>query len=174
MKEMILSFAIVIVMMGCIGCERQQEKANVEQQSPAVQQPAKPSAISGELKGFLECGGEPFNQTAEKLIAREKPIKKSNGAWTYALKGEIYGLPVKALQTGVCNKKGARDCGAAAYRAIVIDKPFPEVKSELMKKSGIDYTQEMRGEEVGETLRPVLSAGDNKNESILYCDAGEL
>lgn len=49
-----------------------------------------------------------------------------------------------------------------------------QMQALVAKKTGIDYTQEKRGEEVGKTLRPVLSAGDNKNESILYCDDGEL
>lgn len=92
---------------------------------------------------------------------------------TYAIKSEVMGLPAKALMIGVCND-GSRACGWGSFLAVVIAKPLKEARNQLKKRTGIDFTIEKRSKEAEVTLRPVLSEGQNNNESVLFCDPGIL
>jgi hypothetical protein len=84
------------------------------------------------------------------------------------------GMPVKAIKLGVCDSDGGLECGWAGYTAVVIGKPLSETKSYLKEKTGIDFTKEKREKENNVTLRPVLTAGDKSDESILFCDSGDF
>jgi hypothetical protein len=125
--------------------------------------------------GFDECDiCRELSEVGDRLIAQGKPLRKKEGAWVYAIKSQIMGLPAKAIELGVCDASGERACGWGSYVGVVIARPLKETKDYLKKKKGIDFTKEMRDEESGPTLRPILGPGYTANESILFCDSGSL
>ena len=115
-----------------------------------------------------------LSDVRNRLIADGKPLREKEGVWIYAIKSQIMGLPVKAIEIGVCDASGERACGWGSYVAAVIAQPLKETKDHLEKKTGIDFTKEKRHEETEVTLRPILEAGSTANESILFCDPGSL
>lgn len=133
------------------------------------------SISSQEFKGFDKCNiSKKLSDTTDRLITAGKPVKKEKDAWTYAIKSEVMGLPVKAIKIGVCDASGSQACGWGSYFAVVIAKPLKEAKSHLKKIMGIDFTKEKRSEDTEVTLRPVLTSGKKSDESILFCDPGVL
>jgi hypothetical protein len=133
------------------------------------------SIDSQEFEGFDRCEiSKKLSRTFERLIAGERPLKKEEGAWTYAVKSHILDLPVKAVAIGVCDASGERACGWGSYVAVVIAKPFIEAREHLKRRTGMDFTEEKRDEETEVTLRPILAAAKTANESILFCDPGNL
>lgn len=132
--------------------------------------------ISGqEFTGFDRCKiSKKLSDTKTKLMMSGKPLKKEENAWTYAIRSEVMGLPVKSMTVGVCNATGDQACGWSSFIAVIIAKPFKETKNHLKQKTGIDFTIEKRSKEAEITLRPVLRAGEKSDESILFCDPGIL
>ena len=127
------------------------------------------------FKGFDRCRiSKKLSGAKAQFIKSGKPLKKEKQVWTYAVKSEVMGLPVKAIMVGVCDDHGDQACGWSAFTAAVIAKPFEEAKNHLKKKTGIDYTTEKRSKESEITLRPVLAPGKKNNECILFCDPGIL
>ena len=125
--------------------------------------------------GFEQCRvTKELEEEIKKLITSEKPKKKEETAWTYAIKGEVFGLPAHAMLVGVCDVTGQRDCGWGSFLAVVISKPLEEVMKHLKKQFGSDFTKEIRDKEHNVTLRPVLAKGNKVGESVLYCDPGDL
>lgn len=70
-----------------------------------------------------------------------KTFKKEKQVWTYAVKSEVMGLPVKAIMVGVCDDHGDQACGWSAFTAAVIAKPFEEAKNHLKKKPALIIRQ---------------------------------
>jgi hypothetical protein len=58
--------------------------------------------------------------------------------------------------------------------ALVIAKPLKEARSQLKKRTGIDFTRGKKDGDTKATLRPVLATGENSDESPLFCDPGAL
>lgn len=137
---------------------------------------AEPISIGPQkFDGFEQCRvTKGLEEEIKKLITSEKPQNKEKTAWTYAIKGDVFGLPAHGMLVGVCNAAGQRDCGWGSFVAVVISKPLEEVKKHLKKLFGSDFTQEKREKEHNVTLRPVLAKGKKAGESILYCDPGDL
>jgi len=129
---------------------------------------------SQEFKGFDKCKiSNKLSATLDRLINNVNPVKKEESVLTYSIKSEVMGLPAKALIIGVCND-GSRACGWGSFLAVVISKPLKEAKSQLKKRTGIDFTKEKRAKEFQVTLRPVLAEGQNSYESVIFCDPGIL
>lgn len=129
---------------------------------------------SEDFKGFEKCQpDEKLGSIIEGMF--ETPVVKKENVWVYGIKGEYFGLRVREIWVGVCDENGERACGWASFLALVISSPVQEVKALLLKKTGIDFTLEERDNETRRTLRPILeSSRDNKSESIMYCDPGNL
>ena len=133
------------------------------------------SLDSQAFKGFEKCRiSHQLSGVKARFIKSGKPEKKEKQAWTYAVKAEVLGLPVKALMVGVCDDHGEQACGWSAFTAAVIAISFEEAKKHLKKKYGIDYTLEKRSKESDISLHPVLVPGKKSNECILFCDPGIL
>ncbi|MBU2591016.1 MAG: hypothetical protein KKC21_03225 [Nitrospinae bacterium] len=133
--------------------------------------PINPKAFDG----FEKC--DTYNELieiADSLFANETPMVKEEWAWVYAVKSEFMGLPVDALELGVCDSTGERGCGWAMYTALVITKPLAETKKYLEDKTGIDFTLEERDMDTEVTLRPILAAGGTADKSVIFCDSGSL
>lgn len=125
--------------------------------------------------GFEQCRvTKQLDEEIKKLITSEKPQNKEETVWTYAIKGNVFGLPAHAMLVGVCSATGERDCGWGSFVAVVVSKPLEEVKKHLKKQFGSDFTKEKREKEHNVTLRPVLAEAKKTGESILYCDPGDL
>lgn len=128
-----------------------------------------------EFFGFNECRkSNQLSSRISKLVSTISPSSKEDGFWVYEIKSEVMTVPVTKILIGVCDANGTQDCARAAFLGIVIEKTLSETRNNLLAKTGIDFTQEKRGKEFQETLRPILQTGKNSNESILYCDAGNL
>ncbi len=131
------------------------------------------SIDSKEFVGFEKCQtGDKLSVSTGRLIKIGKPIKTEENTFTYEIKSEVMGLPVKAIMIGVCNDGVSQSCGWGSFLAVVIPKPMAEVRNHLKAKTGIDFAEEIRSKESEVTLRPVLATGQNSNESVLYCDPG--
>lgn len=127
------------------------------------------------FEGFEKCSSsKELIEIIDNLFSNEEPIVKEEWAWVYAVKSEFMGLPVEAIELGVCDSSGERGCGWSMYTALVIIKPLAETKKYLEDKTGIDFTQEERDMEAEVTLRPILAAGGTEEKSILFCDSGSL
>ncbi len=127
------------------------------------------------FEGFEKCGAsKELIEITDSLFADREPIVKEEWAWVYAVKSEFMGLPVEAIELGVCDSSGERGCGWSMYTALVITKPLAETKKYLEDKTGIDFTQEERDMDAEVTLRPILAAGGTEEKSILFCDSGSL
>ena len=137
---------------------------------------AEPTSIRPQnFDGFDQCKiTKELKEEIKKLITSEKPEKKEKTAWTYAIKSEVFSLPVHAMLVGVCNADGQRDCGWGNFLAIEISKPLEDVEKHLKKRFRSDFTKEKREMEHNVTLRPVLTKGKKVGESTLYCDPGDL
>lgn len=130
---------------------------------------------SQEFAGFEQCQiSDRLAETIKGLMASQKPLQKSDIAWSFAIATELFGLPAKELQVGVCDASGERSCGWGSYLAVVLAKPIGETKKHLHKRFGADLTKEVRDQEFQVTLRPVLAKGKRRNESLLFCDPGNL
>ena len=133
------------------------------------------SIDAGQFKGFDKCRiSNQLSSTLGKLITEAEPLKKEETSWTFAVIGEVMGLPIKAIEIGVCDSKGSRDCGWGSYLALSIDKPFNEAKRHLKKRTGIDFSVEKRDAEYEVTLRAVLAVSKKDGETVLFCDPGTL
>ena len=113
-----------------------------------------------------------------RLLKLKQPLHKTNDAWSYKVKGQMYGIPVKMIDLGVCDISGNAECGAASYTAVRLDMPFTAAKQHLISKYKIDFTQELRSaNEIegfsGETLRPILTR-DAQGQALMYCDLGGM
>lgn len=165
-----LAFSLIISFVISTTCFASEEdktnsKANIKQKS----------IKSSEFAGFEECRvTNELSATLTTLIAEGEPIKKEETAWTYEATSEVMGLPTKAIQIGVCNTQGSRDCGWASYLALTIAKPFDEARRQLIKRTGIDFSLEKRDKEYEVTLRPVLAISKSDRVTVLYCDPGTL
>jgi hypothetical protein len=128
-----------------------------------------------EFIGFEKCKvGELLYTTLEKMHKDGIPIKKDKGILMFKVKSEFLDLPIIKIIIGVC-EDGSRDCGWGEYLGLIIPKSIMETDLLLKKKTGIDFRNESRGFEAGETLRPILvQSVEDKNESILFCDPGAL
>ncbi len=130
------------------------------------------------LDGFIECkggdDGDHLSITIDRLFAESVPLKRENSYWSFAVTGEVMGLPIKAINIGVCGSDGSRDCGWGSYLALTIAKPFNEARIHLTKRFGIDFTEEKRDTEYEVTLRPVLAVSKQDGETVLFCDPGTL
>jgi len=131
---------------------------------------------SKEFGGFENCNTIPkLHTTKSRLIKEVTPIKKEYNTLTFEIKSEVMGLPIKAIMLGVCElDNSSQACGWGSFMAVVIPRPLSEVRNQLKKEKGIDFTEEIRDKESEVTLRPVLAPGQNSNESVLYCDPGIL
>lgn len=124
--------------------------------------------------GFEKCAiSAKLSATTKRLITDGKPIKKEENTLTYEIRSKVMGFPIKAIMLGVCDD-GSQDCGWGSFLAVVIAKPLKEARNQLKTKTGFDFTEEIRDKESEVTLRPVLAASNNSNESVLFCDPGIL
>ncbi len=129
---------------------------------------------TSDLKGFEKCEG---NEKLESIINGifEHPTTKKDYAWIYKVSGEYFGLPIKELVIGICDDTGERGCGWASYFGLVLSGQVEDVRARLLEKTGVDFTIEKRDEDTRRTLRPILERRrDNRNESLLVCDPGDL
>lgn len=125
--------------------------------------------------GFEKCDtSNELIEVTDSLFTNGQPMLKEEWAWVYAVKSEFMGLPVEAIELGVCDSTGERGCRWSMYTALVITKPLAETKKYLEDKTGIDFTLEERDMEAEVTLRPILAAGGTADKSVLYCDSGFL
>jgi hypothetical protein len=126
------------------------------------------------LDGFATCSPSgPMRAFLEHAYSSVQPVKKEAGLSTYAVRAEFLGLPVSALQMGICDDQ-SRDCGWAAFIGLLLDLPFAAAKHQLLQRTGLDYTQESRFPGSGGTRRPILSPVPSGEKSILFCDPGGL
>lgn len=174
----IILIASAFLIVGCKNKETSNtETADVQVSNPSIKpsESSVSSINSQAFNGFInECRHDKeLSDSIDRLRSAGKPVKKEAGVWTYLIKSEVMGMPVKAIILGVCDSNGGRECGGAGYTAVVIGKPLNEVKGYLKEKTGIDFTQENREGEMNSTLRPVLRSGDKNDESILFCDLGD-
>jgi hypothetical protein len=133
------------------------------------------SIDSKEFAGFDKCRiSDQLSSTLSRLITETEPVKKEETSWTFAVTGEVMGLPIKAIEIGVCDSKGSRDCGWGSYLAVTIGKPFNDAKRHLKKRTGIDFSVEKRDAEYEVTLRAVLAVSKKDGETVLFCDPGTL
>jgi hypothetical protein len=132
---------------------------------------------SQDLKGFEKCSiGKNFSIALDQFHKDGRPVVEQDGSLTFELRSEFLGLPVSFVEIGICDD-GSRDCGWGSFVGLVVSLPLGEVSQILKKKTGIDFTKERRASaDAGRyTLRPVLAVnGKKKNESILFCDPGDL
>lgn len=132
------------------------------------------SINSQEFVGFDKCELRPeFVAMTKRLFTEGKPSKREDNALFYNIKSEVMGIPVKTIVLGICDD-GSQNCGWGTYVAVIVAKPLSKLREELKTKTGIDFTEELRGKEADETLRPVLTTTQNANESGLICDPGVL
>ena len=133
--------------------------------------------ISQDLKGFEKCNiGKNLSVALDRLHKDGSPILERDGSLTFELRSEFLGLPVSFIEVGICDD-GSRDCGWGSFVGLIVPLPLNESSSLLKKKTGIDFTKESRARASSGryTLRPILAKnGDKKNESILFCDPGDL
>lgn len=137
--------------------------------------PIKPKKLkSNILVGFDKCRiSDQLSATLNAIFAEEVPIKKESNSRTYSIASEFMGLPIKAIEIGICDS-GSRNCGWGSYLALTIAKPFDDARQQLKKQTGIDYTQEKREAPFDSTLRPVLWFDKANHETVLSCDPGQL
>lgn len=129
----------------------------------------------GAFVGFENCGAsKELVAITDDLLAHGHPIAKEGGVWVYAVDGRFMGIPIHHLELGVCNSSGERDCGWANYTGLGMDISTDQAKQVLKNKSGIDFTEEKRDEEVDATMRPILTTKNNTTGSLLFCDPGQL
>ncbi len=142
--------------------------------NPADIQPNELTIDKNAFAGFEKCH---FSKELSKIIenahATIQPLKKERGVFTYAVKSEIFGIPVSKMQIGVCDNN-SRDCGWAAYVCLNLDSPLAATRKRLKELTGNDFTKQLRDKEVELTLRPVLSKATTRNSSLLFCDPGIL
>ncbi len=124
--------------------------------------------------GLEGCALSPaLFEIQNKLLATASPLRKEEGAWIYRVSGEFLGLKVREMEVGVCDSTGSRACGWGSYVGLIVELPFSEVRQILQTRFGIDYTEELRDNDVLMTDRPVLSE-DKPGRSRLHCDPGAL
>lgn len=134
------------------------------------------------LGSFLQC--KTNFELRKKLLMYVNPNERKDSYWAYNTTGiavDNFGnyakLPVKQILFGVCDKSGDLGCGNSMFTALIFDMPKDEVRKNLLthRNQGIDFTVEHRDQESKITLRSHLADyGNNKSESILYCDSGNL
>jgi len=132
------------------------------------------------LKGFEKCEySEEFKELSLKALKEKTPIEidQKRSTIKYKAKGKFFGLPIESIEKGVCYfplDEDSFSCGFAYNTALIIPKPFNEVKDFLKKSTGMDFTKELRDKETEALLRPLLIPYEGGKKSILYCDAGNL
>lgn len=136
-----------------------------------VQETAVPMSVWSQLES---CGhSQAVHDFKEELLATTLPLRKEESFRSYRVSGEFLGLKVREMEVGVCDSTGSRACGWGNYVGLIVELPLPEVRQILQTRFGIDYTQELRDNDVLMTDRPVLSE-DRPGRSRLHCDPGTL
>ena len=136
------------------------------------------------LPTFLDCKDKFFLENRLKLMQYVNPYKKMDDYWIYETTsfvsnnfGNYARLPVKQLWLGVCDKEGSLGCGKSSLIALMIDMPINQVKGHLLthRKLGYDFTIENRDLESKVTMTAhLIQNPNNVNNSMLYCDSGNL
>lgn len=156
--------------------------SNISEQS---NRPVSINELDFSLAGLLNCQNrKSFLENKNKLIQYVNPYKKMDDYWIYETTGlaiDNFGnyarLPVKQLWLGVCDRKGALDCGKSSFTALIIDMPINEVKNNLLTHRNLefDFTSLNRDIESRFTKTAHLIKNPNDaNTSLLYCDSGNL
>lgn len=136
-----------------------------------VQETAVPASVLSELE---VCGhSQAVHDIKEKLLATASPLRKEASFRSYRVSGEFLGLKVREMEIGVCDSTGSRECGWGNYVGLIVELPLPKVRQILQTRFGIDFTQELRDNDVLMTDRPVLSE-DKPGRSRLHYDPGTL
>ena len=136
------------------------------------------------LPALLDCKDKFFLENRLKLMQYVNPYKKMDDYWIYETTsfvsnnfGNYARLPVKQLWLGVCDKDGSLGCGKSSFIALMIDMPINQVKNHLLthRKLGYDFTNENRDLESKVTMTAhLIQNPKNINNSMLYCDSGNL
>lgn len=132
---------------------------------------------SADLKGFEKCMvGKNLSAALDRLLTNGSPVAKQDGSLTFEFRSEFLGLPVTFVEIGICDD-GSRDCGWGSFVGLIVPLSLSDASKLVKKKTGIDFTKASRANaDSGRyTLRPILAKnGEKKNESILFCDPGDL
>jgi hypothetical protein len=132
---------------------------------------------STDLKGFEKCRiGKNLSVALDRLHKDGSPVVEQDGSLTFELRSEFLGLPVTFVEIGICDD-GSRDCGWGSFVGLIVPLPLSEASKLVKKKTGIDFTKASRANANSGryTLRPILAKnGEKKDESILFCDPGDL
>ena len=130
-----------------------------------------------DLRGFEKCRiGKNLSMALDQLHRDGRPVVEQDGSLTFELRSEFLGLPVSFIEIGICDD-GSRDCGWGSFVGLIVPLPLSEASKLVKKKTGIDFTKASRAKPSSGryTLRPILAKnGAKKNESILFCDPGDL
>lgn len=130
-----------------------------------------------EFNGFEKCSySTKLSKHLDRFNTSVRPTTEAEGSSIFTVKSEFLGLPVTAIEMGIC-EDGSRDCGWSSFLGLIVPMPVDEVKARLKQKTSIDFTKERRATERNGayTLHPILTKnGERKNESILFCDPGNL
>jgi hypothetical protein len=144
----------------------------------AQKAPGPGSIIEKDLIGFEKCSlGKKLISSIEWLHKNGRPVKREESLLSFAIQTNFMGMPVTGIEIGICEGDGSRDCGWGAFIGLEIPLPLKEAAAIAKKKTGIDYTipKRSKADEGAYTLRPLLAKNpDKKNESVLFCDPGEL
>ena len=86
------------------------------------------------LKGFEKCEySQEFKELSLRALKEKTPIEidETRSTVKYKAKGKFFGLPIESIEKGVCDfplNEDSFSCGFAYYTALIIPKPFNEVK----------------------------------------------
>lgn len=105
-------------------------------------------------------------------------VDKEKSILIYQIRGELYGLPITEVWMGICDPndylaEDANACGYARYLVLITPRPVEEVRLQLWRRTGIDFTQEIRSPDVEATLRAYLKE-ISSNITGIVCDPGSL
>lgn len=134
--------------------------------------------IQNFVDNFFECNWGALTDFRSEIKKNSLVLSRHNSYYVHKYEknfilatGNI--LKIDKALLGKCNLIGDEDCGQANFFGLVVSRKFENLKSQLTNFTGIDYSLSLRDPETKVTLRPVLT-NSGFNESLLYCDFGNL